>query len=662
MAFLVVVIGLLNGQVPLWAGKIRFFPQNQPAHYEKAQFQNAVLVSDGSIRLGRQIQPPARLEAATIWSLVEDNQGRLVVGTGHEGKIWRVDADGRAQLLSKADDPEVFSLLALPDGRIIAGTGPSGLVLEISPEGQTRVLAKTGEAYVWSLAYDPASNMVYAGTGPQGKILRISRTGQVEVFYATKQEHVQALLWTKGQLYAATAKRGLVYRLDVKTQQPHVIFEAPHNDIRALCQVDDVVFAGTAVPLNKSPAGSTASLGSIKENVLFALLPNGTVREVFRDRAMILAATALDKQRLLLGTAGQGQLFEVDWREQLRSELARFEHPQITAMCHRRDGSVVIASGEPARLLLLKPDYVARGTLVSEVLDAKQLSRFCHVSWTATLPKGTRLSVAFRTGNTTVPDDTWTPWSAEITTPDQPLPDLVPGRFVQYRVTLASEVPQHSPILHQLTLGYRHVNLAPEITSLEVPNADSITDSAKAEPSRKLRFKWTASDPNEDALVFDVYFRKEGWQHWVELARDLEKPEMEWDASTVPSGIYRLKVVASDRKENPESEARTAERISPPFIVDNQAPQVSLRLLRWEGEFALLEAQATDNLTRLSQASWSLDGGKWHNLFPTDAAFDSRTKTFHIRAGPLPSGTHVVVVRVSDAVGNIGAADLVFEK
>lgn len=657
----VVAVAFIQG------AKIRFFQHHQPSHFEKAELHNTVLVSDGSIRLAQQVKPLATLKVAHIWCLVEDSQGRLVAGTGNEGEIWRVEPDGGAQLVYKADDPQIFALLATPDGRLFAGTGPRGLVLEIAADGKARVLAKTGETYVWSLAYDAASDTLYAGTGPRGKILRIARTGQVELFYASKQEHIQALLLANNQLYAATAKRGLVYRFDLKTRQTTVLFEAPHSEIRTLCRTGEVLYAGTAVPLGKSGSASSTSSGTnasgIKENVVFAVLPDGTVREVFRDRVMVLGLTTLAPDRLVIATSGQGQLFELDLRQQVRSELVRLEHPQITALCRRRDGAVAFASSEPGRIFLLQRDYVAQGTLVSEVLDTKQISRFCRWRWTATTPPGTRISLALRTGNTAIPDETWSRWSEEITDPDQSVADLPVGRFVQYRLTLTTQTPSQTPIVHHFSLGYQNMNLAPEITSLEVPDIESQPiDPAKPEQSRKLRFKWTASDPNEDTLVFDIYFRKEGWPHWVELLRDVEKPELEWDVSTVPSGIYRLKVVASDRKDNAESEARSTERISAPFIVDNQPPQVSLRLEKWDAEQAWLEVQASDNLTRLTQASWSLDGGKWQTLFPTDGVFDSRSKKFRIRTGPLHSGTHVVVVRIYDAAGNIGTADLVFEK
>jgi hypothetical protein len=669
MRWLMVTLLVLGCLIPpLWATRMRFWRQHQPAHYEKAVFHNTVLASDGSIRLGRQVKRLAELEAAQLWCLVEDAQGQLYLGSGNEGKIFRVDAAGRVSLLYKSEEPQIFSLAALPDGGIAAGTGPGGLVLEIKPDGNARVLTRTGENYVWSLAYDPRQDVLYAGTGPHGKILRITRSGQSEVLYATRQEHVLALVLAEHHLYAATAKRGLVLRYDLASRQASVLFEAPHHEIRSLCRVGETIFAGTAVPLKRTAstgASSNANVGgqAVKENVVYAIAPDGSVREIFHDREMILALAAANADRLLLATGGQGQIIEYDLRQGLFCKLVQLEAPQIPALWRRKDGSVVFASGDPARLYVVQPDYYPQGHVISEVLDARQLSRLVRLHWLATTPPGTQVRVALRSGNTSTPDDTWSPWSAEITESESAALAVPAARFVQYRVTLSTEKPQQTPILHSLSLGYQHVNLPPEITTIEVPDdTESQPESAKAEAARKLRFKWSASDPNEDQLVYDVYFRKEGWSHWVELARDLEKPELEWDSTTVPSGVYRLKVVASDRRENAPTEARQAERISPPFVVDNVPPQVEVRLERWEGEAAWITVQASDNLTRLTQAAWSLDGGKWQPLFPTDGVFDKRNKTFRFRVGPLMTGTHVVLVRVRDAAGNIGTGDIVFEK
>jgi hypothetical protein len=75
---------------------------------------------------------------------------------------------------------------------------------------------------------------------------------------------------------------------------------------------------------------------------------------------------------------------------------------------------------------------------------------------------------------------------------------------------------------------------------------------------------------------------------------------------------------------------------------------------------ATIEATASDELVRLTSASFSVDGKKWTSVFPADGLFDSKSETFRIRTDGLKPGTHVIVLRVKDAAGNVGTGDLVF--
>jgi hypothetical protein len=154
--------------------------------------------------------------------------------------------------------------------------------------------------------------------------------------------------------------------------------------------------------------------------------------------------------------------------------------------------------------------------------------------------------------------------------------------------------------------------------------------------------------------------RKEGWKHWVVLEDDLEKKEYEWDTSAFPSGMYQLKVVASDRRDNGPEDAVTGERISAPVPVAHTPPIVSIKLAGLEGGQALLEAAATDPLVRLTEASFAVNGKRWVNVFPSDGLFDSKTEAFRFRTESLRPGTYVLVLRVRDAAGNTGSGDVVF--
>ncbi len=115
-----------------------------------------------------------------------------------------------------------------------------------------------------------------------------------------------------------------------------------------------------------------------------------------------------------------------------------------------------------------------------------------------------------------------------------------------------------TPRFRQFVLRYKTTNQAPEITSLDVPDLEA----GNVDNPRKLKIRWSATDPNEDELTYQVYFRKEGWKNWLLLEDNLDKKEYDWDTTTVPSGVYQVKVVASDRRDNSPEEALTAERLS----------------------------------------------------------------------------------------------------
>ena len=111
----------------------------------------------------------------------------------------------------------------------------------------------------------------------------------------------------------------------------------------------------------------------------------------------------------------EGQLFEVDEATREHSEIARLDHGQIHCLYRRHDGSIVLGTGDPGRLYVLQDRYAARGTVTSEVLDAKLISKWGSLRWRAETPAGTAISVALRTGNTPEPDSTWSDWMPEQT-------------------------------------------------------------------------------------------------------------------------------------------------------------------------------------------------------------------------------------------------------
>src|SRR5260370_2981630 len=137
------------------AAKVKVWNHHAAAHYDKAQLQQAVVTSEGVLRLSRQLKPLAGIDAAHVWDVVEDRDGNLFVATGDEGKVFKVTADGKVSIVFTSEDSQVLCLALSPDGAVYAGTGPGGHVLRIEPKGGAKVLGDLPDPYIWPLPVDP---------------------------------------------------------------------------------------------------------------------------------------------------------------------------------------------------------------------------------------------------------------------------------------------------------------------------------------------------------------------------------------------------------------------------------------------------------------------------------------------------------------------------
>ena len=67
-----------------------------------------------------------------------------------------------------------------------------------------------------------------------------------------------------------------------------------------------------------------------------------------------------------------------------------------------------------------------------------------------------------------------------------------------------------------------------------------------------------------------------------------------------------------------------------------------------------------DGLTRVVKADYALDGGPWTPLFPDDGLFDTLREQISLPLPDLKPGAHLLMVRATDAAGNVGSGDALF--
>jgi len=655
-------LGLAAGVV----AKVETWRHEGAPAFAKGRREGVVISDSGRVRLSQAVRPTRKFDAARVWDLAKTPKGVLYAASGNDGKVFRSTADGDWSVAHDSGDSQAFSLVAMPDGRVFAGSGPGGSVVEVTDPGRPAERPDPKVQYIWDLASDARGNL-YAGTGPTGQLWRRSLDGAWSLLLDSKHPHLLCVaVGPDGSVYAGSDGEGLIYRVGPDGKAT-VLHDAPQNEVRALLVAPDgSLYAGTAADSGRSAdgpeppsfasprvpgAGATPRPPTPGENSVYRIGPEGIPREVFRHKAMIYALAWRD-DRLYVGTGPEGQLFEVRDLGRESTPIARVDHGQILALLADPKDGLLLGAGDPGAVLRLDPGHVGVGTLTSEVLDAKLISRFGTLGWKAERPPGTSVSVKVRTGNVGEADATWSPWSADQTDPSAAAAKVPPGRFAQYQIALGTTDPAATPEVRSITLRYQTANLPPEIAKVDVPDI-SAGDGATRQTS--LRVRWEATDPNGDDLAYSLQIRKDGWPDWVHLGGDpLTEAIYAWDTSAVPDGTYRLRVVATDRPSNPPAEALTRDRVSDPFLVDHQSPAVAVAAIPGGATVTL-----KDDLTRIVKAAYALDGGDWVPVFPDDGLFDSPAEKITVALPDLKPGTHILMVRATDAAGNVGTGDIV---
>lgn len=666
----VVVFALCSLAAPQFtaAAKVAVWRQDSKEDFDSGKLSGVVVGPEGELTLGRELQELADLGAASVWDLVRTAEGKVVAATALPGQVVEIEPSGKVRTLWKDDQVQAFSLVALGDDTLLVGTGPQGVIYKLTADGQKTEFFNTNALYVWDLVRDSSGNL-YAATGPKGQVFKIDSSGEGKVFYETKQQHVLALALAEDRtLICGTDGAGLVLAVDA-AGKGRVLYDAAEGEVRSLWAAPEgIVYAGTAAAAERSSGGPSRPTGGSPStpakpgtNTVYRLAPDGGVRKVWSAAALTYALAPLSaagSAQVVAGTGPEGVLFALDEDGRGQRQLARLDTEMILSLLPRKDQPLLLGTGNPGKLFSLAGEHQTSGTLTSKPLDAKLPAHFGAITWRADVPNGTQVSIAVRSGNTEDPDETWSAWSVEQTDADAARAECPAARFLQYRLTLTSRNRRVTPQVRSVAIRYATANQSPQITKLTVPHVDEKDGKS---PAEKFKLEWEAADANDDELVYALCFRKPEWKTWVKLKDNLTATSYEWDATSVPEGTYQVRLTADDARSNPKPDALSATLTSEPFVVDRSAPRVESRLIGLTGDTATFEMQAIDACTPIVSAGYSLDSNDWANIFPEDRLFDAPREKFRFVVSPVAPGTHVIVVRATDAAGHTGSADVVFE-
>jgi len=386
-----------------------------------------------------------------------------------------------------------------------------------------------------------------------------------------------------------------------------------------------------------------------------------------------------DTTGIVVGVGPRGVLYGLDTDGRVR-RIADLGESQPTSMIRTRSGSLVIGMGNSGKVKRLGGEPGFRGAFTSDVYDGGLVAEWGRVELLATTPTGTEVAVESRTGNKPDPEQDWSYWRP-LGGPENLTIASPPGRFVQLRATLSRNERAPSPSLHSISFASQQVNVSPRIVGIRITpyseagarpasenreeeDAARVARPATREAVRRsiIAVRWSASDPNEDDLVYTLSYRRVGESTWKLLEQDITRQFYLWDTEGAPEGLTVVKLEASDRPSNPWPTAQTDTRISDPFLIDYSGPVIeNLRAeVRPDGAVHVTGI-GRDAVSTLRRGSYAIDSGEWLVFFPEDGIFDGPTERIDFVTERLPPGAHTIVVRLVDAKDNVGAESVTVE-
>jgi hypothetical protein len=524
-----------------------------------------------------------------IFQLAFDKKrGVLYAATGPEGKLLRIERDGRFDVLFDAPETHLVSLALLPDGGIVVGTSDKAKLYRIDGPGKVTTLYDFGRTEVRAIVSSPSgelfaiandiktastssstrtgssegssgSTSASTASAPKAKgrgiLLKIGSDSIAEVLLDDDSEHYTSLALGKdGQPYVGTGVEGRVYTVNAQRQSVLVA------DLDAR-QVTAMVLNGV------NPALFTSDTAGVHE-----LQGQGGKLAMWTSK--------------VLDASIRANFGRIDWEStgalEIMARSGNTKEPDDTWTAWsaplRAKGRANIASG---RYLQLR----ARFALDKDAILS-------------------RVEVPFITDN---------------------------QRAIVTRVDISSGGLERSSSDGIVSSGGPITGRGnPELNvDWSVDNPDKDT----------LRYR-----------VFYRVVGSNVWYDMLPCDEVLTKTNFKWDTSTLPEGRYRIKVVASDEPANPPDRVTRHELESGLVTVDNTPPtlvdleRVGKRLrgraVDGVGPIARIEVSVagsnewiplrpTDSIFDESTEGFDADLGDW-----------------------LPTGKKIIAVRAYDSANN----------
>ncbi len=476
----------------------------------KGSLNHVSLTPDGKLFLAPAYDLVYDTGQSYIFSMVRDKAGNLYVGTGDEGKVFRIDPQGNGSLYFQSKELDIFAMALDASDTLYVATSPDGKVYKVTGSTQATEFCNPESKYIWSMVFDGSGNL-YIGTGPNGVIYKVTKSGEQSVFYTCNDNHVVYLLReSNNNLLIGTSPAGLVVEvtpqgkgfalLDSPLEEVHAIAVDRFGTIYAIASASREISA--ASPAKQAASSSTTALalaasitiesvvssaekprdtkavvapGGEKEfagakSAVYAITKEGDVEAIYSsNEQMVFDMVVQGDGSLLIATGPKGRLLSIDTAKQV-TLITDSPEEDLTRLLSAGEVTYVGGSNQ-GKLYKLQNQKARTGVYESKPLDAKTVASWGKISWHIQNPAGSDIELSTRTGNTDKADSSWSEWSSAYTAPGQQITSPR-ARYLQWRASFkagsGSAQSSAADLLDRVQIAYLQQNMRPQVTGIDV--------------------------------------------------------------------------------------------------------------------------------------------------------------------------------------------------
>ena len=386
---------------------------------------------------------------------------KLYVGTSPEGKVYAVvTASGKAETFYDPTDKYIWALAFDRNGHLVVASGAEGRIVRVDREGKAQTLLTSAETHITALLVDARSGFVYAGSSPGGILYRIDPTGKVFVLHDSPFREVKALL-----LGATAASTRGDRRQGRRTRAPTDPVMPPClRAVRGVTVTESftVVRPRARRPCRPADAPAGAAAGGHGMARSCAWPPVAKWHAVWSDSDETPYAIPPSADGIL-SHGREGRRLPRPRRPDMDDGRV-LSGEQVTALQPELDGSSCghVQPRQAARACRAR-GAGARSCRSPRHGHGVELGPLALGSPAAKEPR----SRSRRVAQHRTPDSTWSDWSAAHRRADGEAVTSERARFLQLKVTLAGR-DGRSPILDSVSAAYLQRNLRPQLQTITV--------------------------------------------------------------------------------------------------------------------------------------------------------------------------------------------------